>query len=409
MKRSLLLSGLFFLLAASIAHGDEKSWTTVQRGLYLTRAGDCVACHTVDPEKPYAGNFSLETPFGDIYTANLTPDRQTGIGTWTPDDFFRAMTTGREKDGSRLYPAFPYTHFTIITREDSDAIFAYLQTLEPVNERVREPDFMWPLNWRFVTWGWNLINFEPQAFTPESNKPDEWNRGKYLVEGLAHCAMCHSPKNMLGAEKDGEDSFTGGDVEGWWAPSLTGDKRDGLGTWTKQQLVDFLKYGRNEKSAAFGPMADVIKHSTRHLRDEDLAAIAAYIKDLPARAQSEENANGEPVESSAQRVGAEIYAAQCSACHAPGGEGVPTMFAPLKGSALAQSANPLTIIRLILEGGQTAVSDKYPTPHAMPSFAWKLTDDEIAAVATYVRNSFGNRAPAVSAGEVAEIRSALDN
>ena len=319
------------------------------------------------------------------------------------------MTTGRETDGTRLYPAFPYTHFTIITREDSDAIFAYLKTLEPVNQRVHEPEFIWPLNWRFTLWGWNLINFEPRAFAPEPGKSEEWNRGKYLVEGLAHCAMCHSPKNLLGAEKDGEDRFTGGDVEGWWAPSLTGDKRDGIGSWTKQQLVDFLKYGRNEKSAAFGPMADVIKHSTRHLRDEDLAAMADYIKDLPAREQYDENQPPESMESAAQKVGAEIYAAQCSACHAPGGEGVPTMFAPLKGSSLAQSTNALTIIRLIVEGGQTAVSDKYPTPLAVPSFAWKLTNDEIAAVTTYVRNSFGNRAPPVNAEEVAEIRSALKN
>jgi len=401
MHASLAVSAMLLALTACGALAQDNEWNTIQRGLYLARAGDCTACHTADPKKPFAGNYSLGTPFGTIYTANLTPDLETGIGTWTEDDFYRAMTKGRDKEGNRLYPAFPYTHFTIVTREDSNAIFAYLKTLEPVSQRVQDPQFMWPLNWRFLMWGWNLLNFEPRGFSPDPQKSEEWNRGKYLVEGLGHCAMCHSPKTMLGAVEEGEESFTGGDVEGWWAPSLTGNTRDGIGSWTKQQLVDFLKYGRNEKSAAFGPMADVIEHSTRHLLLEDLAAVATYIKDLPAREE-----NGETVEVPAQSVGAEIYAAQCSACHAPGGEGVPTMFGPLKGSALVQSENPTTVIRLILEGAKTAVSDKYPTPHAMPSFAWKLNDAEVAAVATYVRNSFGNRAPPVSAEDVAEIREA---
>ena len=200
-------------------------------------------------------------------------DPETGIGKWNADDFYRAMTKGLKPDGSRLYPAFPYTHFTIVKRDDSDALFAYLKTLKPVSQRIQPPKFTWPLNWRFLMRGWNLVNFDPHPFQPDPEKSDVWNRGKYLVEGLGHCAMCHSPKNVLGAEEQ-SNRFSGGEVEGWWAPSLSGDKRDGIGDWSKDDLVSSLKYGRNDRSAAFGPMSDVIENSTQYLSDPDLEAIA---------------------------------------------------------------------------------------------------------------------------------------
>lgn len=398
--------GIATVLAAFVispAMAGEDSWATIQKGLYLARAGDCAACHTADPAKPMAGDYSLETPFGTIYTANLTPDPETGIGKWNADDFYKAMTKGMEPDGRRLYPAFPYTHFTILKREDSDALFAYLKTLDPINQRIQPPKFAWPLTWRFVMRGWNLVNFDPHPFQPDPQKSAVWNRGKYLVEGLGHCAMCHSPKNVLGAEKQ-DNRFSGGEVEGWWAPSLSGDKRDGIGDWTKDDLVSFLKYGRNERSAAFGPMSDVIEDSTRYLNDQDLEAIATYVKEIPARGDDAPAKLSDEESKQAQSVGGEIYAAQCSACHAPDGAGVPTMFAPLKGSSLAQSRNPKTVIRAVLEGVRSAPTDKYPTPHSMPSFAPKLTDGEIAAVVNYVRNSFGNQAAAVSESDVHDVR-----
>jgi mono/diheme cytochrome c family protein len=390
-----------FLISPAVA--GEDSWATIQKGLYLARAGDCAACHTADPAKPMAGDYALTTPFGTIYTANLTPDPETGIGKWNADEFYKAMTKGLEPDGTRLYPAFPYTHFTILKREDSDALFAYLKTLKPISQRIQSPDFMWPLSWRFVMRGWNLVNFKHHPFRPDSEKSAIWNRGKYLVLGLGHCAMCHSPKNMLGAEEQ-DNRVSGGEVEGWWAPSLSGDKRDGIGNWTKDDLVSFLKYGRNEKSAAFGPMSDVIEDSTRYLNDQDLEAIATYVKGIPARGDEAPAKLSDDQSKQAQSVGKEIYAAQCSACHAPGGAGVPTMFAPLKGSSLAQSRNPKTVIRAVLEGVRSAPTDKYPTPHSMPSFAGKLTDGEIAAVVNYVRDSFGNQAAAVSESDVHDVR-----
>ncbi|MGN6469331.1 MAG: c-type cytochrome [Rhizobiaceae bacterium] len=403
MKASFLGTAAFLALAVAPALAAQNEWTTIQRGLYLTHAGDCAACHTTDPSKPMAGNYSLQTPFGTIYTANLTPDEETGIGKWNADDFYRAMTKGREPDGDRLYPAFPYTHFTILKREDSDAIFAYLKTLKPVQQRVRPPEFIWPLNWRFLMRGWNLINFKPHPFQPDPEKSAVWNRGKYLVEGLEHCGMCHTPKDVLGAEEDSK-RYSGGQVEGWWAPSLSSDTRDGIGDWSKDDLVSYLKFGRNKKSAAFGPMSDVIEHSTQYLDDQDLEAIATYVKGIPARGDKEPAKLSDDQSKHAQSVGAQIYAAQCSACHAPDGSGVPTMFAPLKGSSVAQSSNPKTVIRAVLEGVRSAPTDKYPTPHSMPPFSWKLTDQEIAAVVNYVRNSFGNRAAGIDADDVHAIR-----
>lgn len=402
-------AALALILAVSPATAAAQGANTqaaIERGLYLTRVGDCAACHTVEEEKPYAGDFELPTPFGNIYTSNLTPDPETGLGLWTADDFYRAMHEGIGDEGERLYPAFPYTHFTIVTREDSDAIFAYLQTLEPVRQIVREPDFPWPLSNRTALAGWNLINFEPQPFEPNADKSEAWNRGKYLVEGLAHCSGCHSPRDLTGAEKEGAEAYTGGHAEGWYAPSLrAGNEGEGIGEWSEAALVDYLRYGRNDHSAAFGPMAEVIQKSTQYLEEDDARAIAVYLKDLPDKPEEVE-ARPEPIsqDDPAMQLGQTIYATQCSACHGPEGEGVPGLFAPLAGSSLTHAADPITVIRLIYEGGRSAVTDRYPTPHAMPPFGWKLDDEELAAVTTYIRNSFGNAAPAVEPGAVAELR-----
>lgn len=390
------------LLAPAANGADKNDWTMRQKGYYLTRAGDCAACHTVEEDKPMAGNYALPTPFGTIYSANLTPDDETGLGKWTEEDFFRAMNQGISRDGSRLYPAFPYTHFTYVTREDSDAIFAYLDTLEPIRQEVREPEFPWPLTWRASMIGWNMLNFEDRVFEPDPERSEEWNRGKYLVEGLAHCGMCHSPKNIIGAEKEGDKRFTGGFAEGWWAPSLTGSTRDGIGDWEKEELVEFLRHGRNDRTAAFGPMTDVIEKSTSQLTESDVSAIAEYIKSLPPH----ESPPVEPLKEDQEpmALGQMIYETQCSACHAPGGDGVPGQFAPLRGSSLVHSADPTTLVRAVLEGVKAVPTERYPTPQAMPAFNWKLSDEEVAAVLTYVRNSFGNAASDVSADFVADIR-----
>ena len=397
------LALVFGVIAAAPAQAsDSNAWTTVQRGLYLTRMGDCAACHTAEPERPFAGDRELPTPFGTIYSANITPDAATGIGDWTPETFYRAMNEGIGEDGEALYPAFPYTHFTYVTRADSDAIFAYLQTLEPVRNVVRAPDMLPLVNMRVSVRAWNLLNFEDKDFIPDSEKSADWNRGRYLVEGLGHCSSCHSPRNLMGAEKDGAERFTGGMAEGWFAPSLRTGDAGGIGDWSRDELKSFLKHGRNGRTAAIGPMAEVVEKSTRWMTDADLEAVVTYLKDLPL--DPVEPVETESPDRTVLDFGAEIYATQCSACHGPNGKGVPGMFGALADSSLVESSNPTTVLRLILEGVRAAPTGAYPTPQAMPPFDWKLSDGEVAAVATYVRNAFGNRAAPVTGDDVADLR-----
>lgn len=394
-------------VVAPAAAQDANTWSTVQRGLYLTRVGDCEACHTVAGQPPYAGNRALPTPFGTIYSANLTPDPDTGLGEWDADMFYRALDEGVGKDGKRLYPAFPYTHFTYVTRADSDAIFAYLQTLEPVRNEIREPELPPLIGLRTSMRGWNLLNFEEKDFVPDPEKSAEWNRGRYLVEGLGHCSACHSPRNLIGAEKDGAARYTGGMAEGWFAPSLRSDGQDGIGDWPETELKDFLKHGRNDRTAAFGPMAEVIEKSTRWMTDADLSAVVAYLGDLPIEPEDDaDREDDERPDDKTLALGAEIYATQCSACHGPEGKGVTGMFATLAGSSLVHSRNPTTLIRLVLDGAKAVPTERYPTPFAMPPFHWKLSDVEVAATLSYVRNAFGNSASAVTEEAVAELRSA---
>ncbi|GGB14178.1 c-type cytochrome [Allosediminivita pacifica] len=399
---AIILSGC---AGAAWAQSDANTWSTLQRGLYLTRVGDCAACHSVEGEEPYAGGLGLPTPFGTIYAANITPDNATGLGEWSQDEFYDAMTEGVRPDGKRLYPAFPYTHFTHVTREDSDAIFTYLNTLDPVRNDVESPEIPFPLNVRTAMRGWNMLFFDEGKLEPVEDKSEAWNRGRYLAEGLAHCGACHTPRNMLGAEKGGNAAYTGGVIEGWFAPSLRGGPGgEGLADWSEEDLAEFLRHGRNGRSAAFGPMAEVVEKSTRYLSDEDLEAIVAYFKDLPFGEVDGEAAEPVAEDDPAMTAGAEIYATQCSACHGPEGEGVAGQFAPIAGSSLAQSSDPTTVVRMILEGARAVPTEKYPTAQAMPAYHWKLSDEEVAQVATYVRNAFGNAAPAVSAGTVADLR-----
>jgi len=388
------------MLRTPIPDGPDAA--LIRRGRYLAIAGDCVSCHTRAGGHPFAGGLGLETPFGVIYSPNLTGDRDTGIGAWTPDQFYRAIHTGIAPGGRRLYPALPYPHFTNVTRADSDAIFAYLKTIPA--ERYDQPAnrLPFPIDIRLSLIGWNMLNFSPHAFRPDPAKPALWNRGAYLVEGLAHCGACHTPKNALGAEKRGE-AYHGAVIEDWLAPDLTGNPRTGLGRWSAADIVEYLKTGRNAHSNAAGLMAEVVAYSTSMLSDQDLMAIATYLKSLPPSPDAP-SAAPDPA---AMRAGKAIFADACTACHLMGGKGQPRMFPPLPGSAVAQQRDPTGLIHLILAGGRTAPTPRHPSFQTMPSFAWKLNDQEVADVATYVRNSWGNRAPPVTADQVADLRGKL--
>jgi mono/diheme cytochrome c family protein len=397
--RAILAIGLLCTASAFGEARAQPSAETIARGKALTEAADCGTCHTADPSKPFAGGRRIDTPFGGIYTPNLTPDRDTGIGAWSERDFYRALRFGVAPDGSRYYPAFPYPYFTRMTRQDILAIQGYLATLTPVRNRPPPPELRWPLNYRVVMRAWNYLFFRPGIFEPDQRKSQAWNRGGYLVTGAAHCGACHTPKNLFGADKRGQ-AFGGGLVQGWFAPRLDGAERGGLKSWSADDIVEYLSSGRNGKSHADGLMADVVVNSTSKMSDADVRAIATYLKDLPAGAP--EPAVSPPPQAQ-MTVGAAVYAHACVACHETDGRGAPRIYPPLPGNALLQSADASSTLRIILDGAQTVVTPRAPNPGSMPAYA-KLSDQEIADVTNYIRNSWGNAAPLVTPAQVAKAR-----
>jgi mono/diheme cytochrome c family protein len=398
-----ILAALFLCNAlVCLAASAEPSTETIERGQALAVAGDCTGCHTADPTRPFAGGKRIETPFGTMYTPNLTPDRDTGIGAWSDADFVRALRFGEAPDGSRYYPAFPYPYFSRVTRDDILAIRAYLATLPPVKSKAPPPELRFPANHRAVMRLWDYLFFQPGIFQPNQSKSAEWNRGGYLVRGLGHCGACHTPRNVLGAKRRGRP-YSGGEVDGWFAPRLDAAARSGLKSWSVDDIVEYLKSGRNARSHAGGPMAEVVVNSTSQMSEADLRAIAVYLKDIPA-GPAEPQA-GPPPEA-AMTSGAALYARACVSCHERDGTGAPRIYPPLPGNALLQSADPRSTIRIILDGAQSVTTPRAPNPGSMPGYAKDWSDQEIADVTTYIRNSWGNAAPAVTAAEVAKARRA---
>jgi mono/diheme cytochrome c family protein len=391
------------LLCSAFSFGEaraEVSPDTIERGKALTVAADCASCHTQDPAKPFAGGKRIDTPFGAIYSPNLTPDRETGLGGWSDADFSRALRNGVARDGSRYYPAFPYPHLTKMTRDDLLAIRAYLATLAPFRNAAPPPQLRWPLNYRVVMRAWNALFFRPGLFEPNQQKSAAWNRGGYLVEGAAHCGACHTPKNLFGAEKR-DRAYSGGLVQGWFAPRLDSAERSGLKSWSVDDIVEYLQSGRNGRSHADGPMAEVVLNSTSRIGDADLRAIAVYLKDLPSGAPEPAAARPRQAEMAA---GAAVYAHACVACHETDGSGAPRIYPPLPGNANLQSADPSSTLRIILDGAQTVTTPRAPNTGSMPGYAKQLSDQEIADVANYIRNSWGNAAPPVTAAQVGQVR-----
>ena len=388
-----------FLTAPLPANASEQ----VRRGRDLAIVGDCVACHTPQGRPAFSGGRGVNTPFGTIYSANLTGDPQTGVGGWTSDQFWRAMHEGKGVHGENLYPAFPYVWFTKASRADSDAILAYLKTTPAVNATPPADKLPFPLNIRLAVSGWNLLYFKPAAWTPEPARGAQWNRGSYIVDTLGHCGACHTTKNVLGADKKGA-YLQGTVLDRWYAPNLTGEARYGLGSWSEDDVVSYLKTGRNAHAQVTGAMGEVVSDSTSLMSDGDLHAIAVYLKSMPA-SPSAAVAAADP---RAMKAGEAIYLDTCTGCHKQGGVGQPGYFPPLKGHAGLQNPDPTTVVRVILMGARTAPTPTHPTPTSMPSFAWKLDDAQIADVATYVRNAWGNRAEPVDSGRVRRLREALN-
>ena len=374
----------------------------LRRGQYLVAAGDCMSCHLRPGGEAFSGGLGLNTPFGTIYSSNITSDPETGIGGWTEEQFYRAMHEGIGARGENLYPAFPYPWFRNVPREDTDAILAYLKTTPPVRYTPPQNELHFPMGFRFLVKGWNLLHLKEAEFQPDPARGPAWNRGAWLVNGPGHCSGCHTAKGSLGADERAR-AFFGGDLDSWVAPDLTPNKRSGLGAWGAQDVADYLKSGRNAHAAAGGPMADVVTYSTSFLTDADREAISTYLQSLPASpAQTPAN----PQAGTMQR-GAAIYSDACTGCHLEGGSGQPGYFPPLKSDAMLQQSDPTGLLHLILAGSRIGTSASRPSPLTMPSFAWKLSDQEVADVATYIRNSWGNEAGAVTVDEVTRLRKHL--
>jgi mono/diheme cytochrome c family protein len=384
------------LLSAGAARADDSD--LVKRGEYLMRAGDCVACHSKPGGEPLAGGAALDTPFGKIYPPNITPDKETGIGAWSDDDFWRAMHNGIRKDGKYIYPAFPFPWYTHVTREDAMAIKAYLFAQKPVHAPDKPVAFRFPFNIREALLTWRTLFFKEG--TPPEHAPgpdDKIARGKYLVEGLGHCGECHNQRNILGAS-DWSGKLEGGEIDGWYAPNITSDGKQGVGSWTEDQIATFLKTGVGPRGAiVLGPMQETINESLRYLKDEDLHAMAAYLKSVQPK---ETFANNEGGYAKNGAPGERIYQDHCASCHGLKGQGVDGQVPALAHNGAVMAQGPQNVIRVVL-GGLEPQQGYGP----MPAIGANLSDADVAAVADYVRNTFGNAAPATtSASQVADLR-----
>jgi mono/diheme cytochrome c family protein len=437
MKRSiaLVVTGLLALLLAAAAlvwwlnTRDEADQTASQatpltpeliaRGAYISRAGNCMGCHTTRGGTPFAGGVSINTPFGAVYTSNLTPDREHGLGQWTPQDFWRALHNGRSRSGRLLYPAFPYANYTQVTREDSDALFAYLQTL-PASPQPNQPhELRWPYDTQPALAVWRAIYFSPGVYQADARKSPEWNRGAYLVQGLGHCSACHTPRDALGAS-DESMPLSGGliPMQNWYAPSLTSPAEAGVADWDTQHIVSLLKIGTSQRGAVTGPMAEVVLGSTQYLSVPDLTAMATYLKALP---QSEVPVSSvsvpvpvptpAPVLPAGQspppvpiRVGGKLYEKHCAQCHRMDGQGVAGAYPPLAGNRAVTMRTTANLVQIVMRGGFAPATEGNPRPFGMPPFVLVLTDSETAALLTWVRSAWGNQGAEVSELEVAKFR-----
>jgi mono/diheme cytochrome c family protein len=409
-------------VAAARAAGPSSD--LIEQGRYLAAAGDCISCHTRPNGKPFSGGLPLNTPFGVIYSANITPDSHVGIGAWSEQQFARALREGIAADGSHLYPALPYTAYTKLTDQDVHAIYAYLESLTPVSYTPPENEMRFPFGVRPLLGVWNMLFFQSGRYARDASRSAEWNRGAYLTQGLGHCGACHSPRNRLGGERSSQ-ALTGGlyldeiadevvdgkvtpmderTVRPWSTANLT-PARGGLGAWSLEDLVAYLKTGHNARAAAFGPMSKVILNGTSHLTDADIRSIAVYLKSLPAL-----DPTPAPLDGTKARTGEVVYTTRCGDCHLPTGLGMPRTgqadpsktAPPLAGNAALQAPDPATLINVILYGAheESAAEGAWPKMNGF-ELSVGLDDQQIAALCTYLRSSWGNQAGPVDAATVA--------
>lgn len=405
----------FTLLALALSASAARSQDNT-RGEYLARAGDCVVCHTISEGAPFAGGLKMNTPVGAIYTTNITPDRETGIGDYSFEDFDRALRHGVARDGHRLYPAMPYPSYARVTEEDSRALYDYfMKDVKPVRQRNTPNEITAPWDARWPLGAWNLVG-GGAPFRPDPAFDAEWNRGAYLVQGLGHCGACHTPRGWFLQEKGLDEKsgsfLSGGNLDNWSSPNLRGDLNTGLGRWSEEELTEYLKTGRNRHGSAFGAMRDVVAFSTSALGDEDIAAMAKYLKSLAPsidRARPvwvyDDRARAALAAGKFETPGAATYMRQCASCHGidgKGGGGLP----PLAGNASVLDPDPASLINIVLNGAPAYGATDSEAGDSMPQFRSFLRDADIAQVVTFIRSSWGNRAPAATEAQSATLRKA---
>jgi mono/diheme cytochrome c family protein len=425
LRRRALFCAFTLIASMPLARGQTPDLVT--RGAYLAKAADCAGCHTAPPAPgkpqphPFAGGLPMGSPFGTIWSSNITPDPQHGIGRYSYEDFARALREGVAPGGKHLYPAMPYPSFSKISDGDMRALYAYfMHGVEPVAQAAPETHLPFPFSQRWALVFWNLAFRPTEPFTPDPKREAQWNRGAYLVQSLGHCGACHTPRgpayNERGYTESSRTYLTGGTNDHWYAPNLTGVSGAGLGRIAPDDIAAFLKTGHGAGLATFGSMVQVVEDSTQYLDDQDLLAIASYLKSLPA------NGNGGTYDARSraaqqsvaalrtgddERPGAGLYQSACARCHKSDGAGEAFKYPRLAGNPAVLSEKPDSLVRMVLQGGNAPSTEHGPQPKKMPAFADKLTDTEIARVLTFVRSAWGNDASPVTTRDVRSMRDAV--
>src|SRR5580658_5218246 len=380
----------------------------VTHGQYIATLGDCAACHTKPGGKTLAGGLPLKTPLGTIYTTNITPDRDTGIGNYSFADFARAVRLGVRPDGARLYPAMPYTGYAKMSDEDLQDLFAYLQkNVAAVQETPPANTLRWPFNQRWSMAFWNVVFLDSAHFTPDPAKDAQWNRGAYVVEALEHCGECHTPRHIT-QNLDNGQKFAGAALQGWKAYNITASKQSGVGGWSDEALASYLSTGHADgHSSASGPMAEAVSYSLRYANSDDITAIVAYLRSIPAIENAAAIAQTPPAATEtapASGLGEQVFAGNCANCHDWDGKGVQSPYASLLGSRTVNDPDATNLMAILLAGSSAPL----PIEHAfMPPFARGHSDDELAAVANFVNYYFGNGTAHVTAADIDKARKAL--
>jgi mono/diheme cytochrome c family protein len=404
MRISFIIGAIALTVSATAASASPPE--LIAKGEYLARAGDCVVCHTGPGEKPFSGGLKMGTPLGEVYTTNITPDKDTGIGDYSFADFERALRKGVAKDGHHLYPAMPYPSYAKVSEDDLKALYAFFMESVPAASRKNSPsEIPRPLNWRWPLKFWNIVFTGKIGYAPDPAHDEAWNRGAYLVQGLGHCGSCHTPRGIFFQEKALDQGrglyLSGGNLDNWFASSLREEPDSGLGGWSAADIAQFLKTGHNSRATAFGTMVDAVNNSTQYLTDADLAAVATYLKSLPANDHGATAvADGSP--------GGKLYNQQCAPCHLADGKGHAPYIAPLVGNPVVQDTDPTSLVNIVLNGSARVVVAGMPDAYRMPQFRVLMKDEEVAQVVNYIRSSWGNRAGGVTGEQVAKIRSKTD-